>query len=208
MSRPIDTALMIDGRLEAILTAAPEQAASDILLVCHPHPLHQGTMHNKVVTTLARVARDLGMPVLRFNFRGVMSSHGVWDEGRGEIDDALAALEWMQKQYPTARIHLAGFSFGAYVAAHAASRSDVAGLMLVAPATSRFDMASVQVQVPTFVAFNSDDDTVEPESMSQWLSAQPDSLVTSYLQPEGGHFYHGQLTALKRAAQDWLKERI
>ncbi|MGD2005776.1 MAG: alpha/beta hydrolase, partial [Pseudomonadales bacterium] len=74
MSRPIDTALMIDGRLEAILTAVPELAAPDILLVCHPHPLHQGTMHNKVVTTLARMARDLGMPVLRFNFRGVMGS--------------------------------------------------------------------------------------------------------------------------------------
>ena len=80
--------------------------------------------------------------------------------------------------------------------------------MLVAPATSRFDMASVQVQVPTFVAFNWDDDTVEPESMSQWLSAQPQSLVTSYLQADGGHFYHGQLTALKRVAQDWLKEQI
>ena len=208
MSRPIDTALMIDGRLEAIVTAVPEQAASDILLVCHPHPLHQGTMHNKVVTTLARMARDLGMPVLRFNFRGVMGSHGVWDEGSGEIDDALAALAWMREQYPTARVHLAGFSFGAYVAAHAASRSNVAGLMLVAPATSRFDMASVQVQVPTFVAFNWDDDTVEPESMSQWLSAQPQSLVTSYLQADGGHFNHGQLTALKRAAQDWLKEQI
>ena len=208
MSRPIDTALMIDGRLEGILTAVPEQTAADILLVCHPHPLHQGTMHNKVVTTLARMARDLGMQVLRFNFRGVMGSHGVWDEGRGEIDDALAALAWMREQYPTARIHLAGFSFGAYVAAHAASRSNVAGLILVAPATSRFDMASVQVQVPTFVAFNWDDDTVEPDSMNQWLLAQPESQVTSYLKPEGGHFYHGQLTALKRAAQDWLKEQI
>ena len=208
MSRPIDTALMIDGRLEGILTAVPEQTAADILLVCHPHPLHQGTMHNKVVTTLARMARDLGMPVLRFNFRGVMGSQGVWDEGRGEIDDALAALAWMREQYPTARIHLAGFSFGAYVAAHAASRSNVAGLILVAPATSRFDMASVQVQVPTFVAFNWDDDTVEPDSMNQWLLAQPQSQVTSYLKPEGGHFYHGQLTALKRAAQDWLKEQI
>ena len=208
MSRPIDTALMIDGRLEGILTAVPEQTAADILLVCHPHPLHQGTMHNKVVTTLARMARDLGMPVLRFNFRGVMGSQGVWDEGRGEIDDALAALAWMREQYPTARVHLAGFSFGAYVAAHAASRSNVAGLMLVAPATSRFDMASVQVQVPTFVAFNWDDDTVEPDSMNRWLLAQPESQVASYLKPEGGHFYHGQLTALKRAAQDWLKEQI
>lgn len=208
MSRPVDTPITIDNRLEAILNSLPGAPAQDVLLVCHPHPLHEGTMHNKVVTTLCRMGRDLGLPSLRFNFRGVQNSAGVWDQGVGEVDDALQAAGWLRSQYPNARLWLAGFSFGGYVAAQAHRQLDVAGLMLVAPATSRFDMSQVQVQVPTWVAFNQDDDTVDPASMQQWLDQQPPEWVDHYVQPTGGHFYHGQLTGMKRQVQSWLAERI
>ena len=205
MSRPIETAVTIDHRLEAALTAAPDLPASDVLLVCHPHPLHEGTMHNKVVTTLCRMGRDLGLPALRFNFRGVQNSQGVWDQGVGEIQDAIDAADWLLARYPGARLWLAGFSFGGYVAAQASRQLSPAGLLLVAPATSRFDMQSVRVDLPTWVAFNQDDDTVAPESMQAWLDQQPKAWVTEYIQPSGGHFYHGQLSALKRQAQAWLE---
>lgn len=202
MSRPIDQPIQIDDRLEAVLNASDEMSGADVFLMCHPHPLHQGSMNNKVVTTLCRMARDLGMPSLRFNFRGVGESKGEWDQGIGEIDDALAAAAELQKRYPNARLWLAGFSFGAYVAAHAAKSLHPAGLILVAPATSRFDMDSIQLQGPSLVAFNRDDDTVDPVSMQAFLDRQD---CDAYVQDQGGHFYHGQLTALKRFAQDWLE---
>lgn len=209
MSRPSEIPLTIEY-LQASLTAHEDPeidpAIEDVALVCHPHPLHQGTMNNKVVTTLARAARDLGMPVLRFNFRGVGESGLQWDRGVGEIDDALLAAKELQRRYPNAQVWLMGFSFGGYVAANAALRLKVAGLVLIAPATSRFDMDRVQVAVPTLVAFNRDDDTVEPESMQAWVDRQARPL-THYIQEQGGHFYHGQLGGLKRQVQPGWRNR-
>ncbi len=209
MSRPQEHPLRIE-HLEAVLTAfpvpvdGPDASIADVAVVCHPHPLHEGTMNNKVVTTLVRMARDLGMPALRFNFRGVGESGLGWDDGRGEIEDAQLAIAEMRRRYPGARVWLMGFSFGSYVAAQASLRETLAGLVLIAPATSRFDMASVQVAVPTFVAFNRDDDTVEPTSMQAWVDAQTYPL-TCAIENEGGHFYHGRLGPLKRAVQAWIE---
>lgn len=204
MPRPVDHPIQIDNRLEAVLNSSDEMSGQDVFLMCHPHPLHQGSMHNKVVTTLCRMARDLGMPSLRFNFRGVGESAGEWDQGIGEIDDALAAAGELLRRYPGARLWLGGFSFGGYVAAHAAKTLKPAGLMLIAPATSRFDMDSIQLEGPALVAFNRDDDTVEPASMQAFLDRQ---VCDSYVQDQGGHFYHGQLTSLKSAVQQWLEEQ-
>lgn len=207
MSRPQEIPLRID-HLEAVLTAVavdqPDPAVSDVALVCHPHPLHEGSMNNKVVTTLVRMARDLGLPALRFNFRGVGASGLAWDEGRGEVDDAELAAAELRRRYPNARLWLMGFSFGGFVAAKLSERQSVAGLVLIAPAASRFDMTAVQSQVPTLVAFNRDDDVVTPVSMQAWVDAQhtPPSCV---IEEVGGHFYHGRLGPLKRAVQAWLE---
>lgn len=164
-------------------------------------------MNNKVVTTLGRTFRDLGAAVLRFNFRGVGESQGTYDEGRGEVDDALLAVAEMRTRYPSATLWLAGFSFGGYVALQASLQAASAGLVLVAPAASRFPMANIQSPVPTWVAFNQDDDTVEPAAMQAWVEIQnqPPSV---YVCPEGGHFYHGALGPLKRALSDWLEPRL
>jgi alpha/beta superfamily hydrolase len=113
------------GHLEGILK--PEEAGVELryaALVCHPHPLGGGTMHNKVVFKTAQVLQTLGLPALRFNFRGVGHSTGVYDEGRGEMDDVRYALEFLSHRYPGLPVVLAGFSFGAWVGLRVACTDD------------------------------------------------------------------------------------
>jgi alpha/beta superfamily hydrolase len=115
------------GRIEAILEEPDAVAPREAALVCHPHPLHGGTMHNKVVHRLARGLRASGCVVLRFNFRGVNLSQGVHDEGRGEVDDAAACLRALRTRYPGLPCTLAGFSFGSRVALQLAARLTLEG---------------------------------------------------------------------------------
>ena len=135
-----------------VLTCAVDEPVGTTLgvaVLCHPHPLHGGTLDNKVVQTLARACVHLGYRAVRFNFRGVAGSAGQWDEGQGEVDDALAVVA--AQRLDGVPLILGGFSFGAYVAAQAASRlatDQAAGLaahrlVLVGPATSRFAMPAV-----------------------------------------------------------------
>lgn len=116
--------LFIDGpagRLEALLEEPAGAGPAEAALVCHPHPLGGGTMHNKVVYRMARALRSRGCAVLRFNFRGVHLSQGVHDDGRGETDDARAALHFLRSRYPGLPFTLAGFSFGSRVSIRLAS---------------------------------------------------------------------------------------
>ncbi|MDP9113717.1 MAG: alpha/beta fold hydrolase [Acidobacteriota bacterium] len=103
------------GRLEALLEE-PDEAPTGIALVCHPHPQHGGTMHNKVVFRIARGLRRSGNVVLRFNYRGVNQSEGEYAHGEGELDDARVALDILRKRYPDLPLTLAGFSFGSRIA--------------------------------------------------------------------------------------------
>ena len=107
------------GNLEGILNL-PEGAPRGIALVAHPHPLYGGTMDNKVVQTLARACLQLGWQTVRFNFRGIGASEGAWDEGVGEVDDALAVIAAHRQEAGAGEFVLAGFSFGAYVASQVA----------------------------------------------------------------------------------------
>jgi alpha/beta superfamily hydrolase len=104
------------GRLEALLEEPEDAAPSEAALVCHPHPKHGGTMHNKVVYRIARGLRRSGTVVLRFNYRGVNLSEGVYDQGEGELEDARACLEYLRARYPDLPFTLAGFSFGSRIA--------------------------------------------------------------------------------------------
>jgi alpha/beta superfamily hydrolase len=103
------------GKLEALVEEPEDQAPVEVCVVCHPHPLYGGTMHNKVVYRVARGLRRRGAVVLRFNFRGVGRSEGKHDEGAGEIHDTRAALDWLRSRYPHLPYSLAGFSFGSRV---------------------------------------------------------------------------------------------
>src|SRR4051812_48652192 len=107
------------GALECAIDS-PAGAPAGVAVICHPPPQHGGPMDNKVVITLARAFMQLGLATVRFNFRGAGASEGVWDEGRGEVDDALAVIA--AHRDPRRRFMLAGFSFGGYVAAEALTR--------------------------------------------------------------------------------------
>lgn len=172
----------------------PAQASRGVVVVCHPNPVQGGTLDNKVVQTIARAFVQMGYRAVRFNFRGVGQSQGGWDEGRGEVDDALAVVNALRD--PRVPLALAGFSFGAYVASQAALRLTGAEraerLLLVAPATSRFDTAAVPAD--TLVIHGEVDDVVPLAAVLDWARPQALPLIVV---PGVGHFFHGQLPLLK-----------
>jgi alpha/beta superfamily hydrolase len=173
----------------------PTEGARGTAVVCHPHPQHGGTMDNKVAQTLARAFVQLGYRAVRFNVRGVGGSQGVWDEGRGEVDDALAVVQAFRE--PGQPLVLAGFSFGGYLAAAAAHRlpdaARAAQLVLVAPAVVNFPVGTVPTD--TLVFHGEADDVVPLSAALDW--ARPQTLPITVL-PGVGHFFHGQLALLKQ----------
>lgn len=181
------------GPLECALDAPAQGAPRGLAVICHPHPLFGGTMDNKVVQTLARAFVQLGYRSLRFNFRGIGQSGGAWDEGRGEVDDALAAIN-AQRTAGEALV-VAGFSFGGYVATQAAARlvDKAERLVLVAPAVVNFTAAPVPAD--TLLIHGEQDDVVPLSASFDW--ARPQALPVTVL-PGAGHFFHGQLPVLKQ----------
>ena len=165
--------------------------ARGLALVCHPHPQFGGTLDNKVVATLARAFVQAGWRAARFNFRGVGGSAGVWDEGRGEIDDAQAVLAALRRDADES-VALAGFSFGAYVASQLALTAAPAQLILVGPATHNFPVAAVPAG--TLVIHGEADEVVPLAATLDW--ARPQHLPVVVV-PGVGHFFHGQLALLK-----------
>ena len=183
------------GQIEcAIDLPADGTVRRGMALICHPNPSQGGTMDNKVVQTLARAFVQLGYRAVRFNFRGTGQSAGAWDEGRGEIDDALAVLAATRE--PGEVLVLAGFSFGGYIASQAARRlpedQKPQRMALIGPATSRFDTATVPAD--TVVIHGEIDDVVPLSAVLDW--ARPQALPVIVV-PGVGHFFHGQLPLLK-----------
>jgi alpha/beta superfamily hydrolase len=180
------------GLLEiAVDPPAGGSAPRGVAVLCHPHPLHGGTLDNKVVQTLARAFVQLGWRAVRFNFRGIGASQGAWDEGRGEVDDALAVIQ--AQRDPALPLALGGFSFGGYVASVAAQRTaDVHRVVLIAPAVTNFPAAPVSQD--SIVVHGEADDVVPLQAVLDW--ARPQSLPVTVI-PGAGHFFHGQLALLK-----------
>jgi len=184
------------GQIECAVDqpAMPPAGASGTAVICHPHPQHGGTMDNKVVQTIARAVLQLGWRSVRFNFRGIGASQGGWDDGVGEIDDAMAVIDAQRNR--DAPLLLAGFSFGAYVASQAALRlpdgAKAAQLVLVGPSTEKQPMPAVPPE--TVVVHGEVDDVVPLSATLAWV--RPQSLPVIVL-PGVGHFFHGQLGLLK-----------
>lgn len=181
-----------------------------LALVCHPHPLHGGTLDNKVVQTVARALVQCGWRAVRFNVRGVGRSEGVWADGVGEIDDAMAVLEQALAVEPASEpasgpVVVAGFSFGGFVASHVAHRlRDTArppvAPILIAPAVVNFALAPVPAD--TFVVHGEADDVVPLGAILDW--ARPQALPVVVV-PGVGHFFHGQLPLLRRLVVQHLQ---
>ena len=189
------------------------QQSERIVLICHPHPLFGGTMDNKVVTTLARFFKNQNVSVISFNFRGVGSSSGQHDNGMGEIDDALAVLNWIIQQNPfqnqndakPRELYLAGFSFGAYIAAAVASRFNQQQInavltefkliktFLVAPPVHHYPMHELSLATDTVVLMGDQDEVVPPAEVISWANQLDLQLV---MMPGCSHFFHGHLPDL------------
>lgn len=194
------------GKLEIAISEPLGEERNAFGVICHPHPLYGGTMHNKIVTTLAKTFQNMGVVTVRFNFRGVMGSEGLFDKGDGELNDLLAVIEWIQQQRAKTELWLAGFSFGAYIAAKAATQLSVSKLVTVAPPVQHFPMKDLPpITCPWVLVQGERDDVVPPEEVLAWAeSRNPKPIIIRF--PEAGHFFHGQLGELRTQIEEALKQ--
>ncbi len=195
------------GRLEALLNAGAERATR-AALVCHPHPLFGGTLHNKVVFRAMKALNGFGFPVLRFNFRGAGLSAGSHDQGRGEVEDARAALDWLDREFHLPII-FAGFSFGAWVGLRAACADPrVAALLSLGTPVNvegqAYDYGFLRdCAKPKLFVSGARDQFGPPGEVERIAAAaaEPKRLVRV---PGADHFFEGRLPALESAIADWL----
>jgi alpha/beta superfamily hydrolase len=199
--------LSIEGRAGALETIVedPGVAGSSYAVVCHPHPLFGGTMDNKVVTTVARALQEIGIPTLRFNFRGVGASAGVFDQGVGETADADAVASWGAERWPGRDLVIAGFSFGGYVALRLAQQRVPRHLITIAPAIQSFDGSRMAVpRCPWLVVQGDADDVVDPAAVIAWVNGL-DHKPRLVVLPGVGHFFHGRLREWRDAVIDAIQ---
>jgi hypothetical protein len=193
----------LDGRAVEVAVDHPPAgtARAGLALIAHPHPLFGGTMDNKVVTTLERSLRELGLATLRFNFRGVGRSDGSHDDGRGETEDLVALAGWLRAQRPGHALWLAGFSFGSWVSLRAAARLAPAQLVSIAPPVGRWSFEDIaRPAAPWLIVQGEADEVVAPQAVYDFVAAQtpPPELIRM---PETSHFFHGKLTDLRALLQ-------
>lgn len=202
------------GHLEGLCDLPMDMPIKGTAVIAHPHPLFGGTMQNKVVQTLAKAFVQNGWRAIRFNFRGVGASSGVYDDGHGELQDLLQVIEQVQSSEMMDAmvmgpcLALAGFSFGAFVTTHAlaqwASDPRLDKVVLVGTAASRFKLAAVPQDLhdKTLVVHGEVDDTVPLSSVLDW--ARPQSLPVTVI-PGVEHFFHGQLPLLRNVVSRHLR---
>ncbi len=200
--------LLIQGpktQIEVVVSVPESVNTQYFSVIGHPHPLQEGTMDNKVVTTTGRTLLSINIPVIRFNFRGVGQSTGTFDHGIGETDDMVFLIHLWQKAYPNSQLILGGFSFGSYVAFRAAQITAPKFLLLIAPAVHRFTYDLTKACVYPNVIFQGDIDEVVPaDEVAQFAKAFNPEIPIEWF-PETGHFFHGKLVDLKDAILKWMK---
>jgi alpha/beta superfamily hydrolase len=196
------------GRLEARADdPASDASPRAVGVVCHPHPLHGGTMQNKVVHTLARAMQQTGAPTVRFNFRGVGASEGVYADGVGEVEDALAVIAWARARWNCGTLWLAGFSFGAAVSLQACAAAAPAALVTVAPPVGRLLLDPIaRPGCPWLVVQGDCDELVDFATVKAWVNAYdpPPEFAPMH---GAEHFFHGRLGELRTVVIDFLKEK-
>jgi uncharacterized protein len=205
------------GRLEALLNTGAENA-THAAVVCHPHPLFGGTLHNKVVFHTMKALNSFGFPVLRFNFRGAGLSHGEHDQGNGEVEDVRTALNWLDAEFHLPLL-FAGFSFGAAVGLQAACPdSRVRALIGVGvpaipvaaeaetPRVYTFDFLRECTKPKLFVSGARD--TFGPRAKLEALVASAAEAKKLVVIEGADHFFEGRLRELRDAIEGWVKEAL
>lgn len=191
------------GKLEVVVHI-PDVEPRAIAVIAHPLPTMGGTMENKIVTTLAKTFAELGFAALRFNFRGVGASNGEFDNGNGEVDDALTVTRYALSKYGDLPLILSGFSFGGYVQARAAQQLPPRQLVLIAPAVMRYAMPLVPHN--TLLVHGELDEEVLLTDVMQWARPQ---LLPIVVLPGAVHFFHGRLDQLKEIVrQNFLGQAL
>jgi uncharacterized protein len=199
------------GQLEAILKEPRERSASGVALVLHPHPLGGGTMHNKVVFRASSALNDSGLVTLRVNFRGVGQSTGEHDEGRGEIEDVRAALDYLAKQYREEPITLAGFSFGSRVGMEVGiADARVVNLISIGTPVDKYDFTFLKSCRKPILFVHGDRDEFGAADKVRDLGASLPAEAHAEVKIINGadHFFEGHLDEMKRAITEWINERM
>jgi alpha/beta superfamily hydrolase len=196
------------GRLEAILKE-PTGAPKGVALVCHPHPLGGGTMHNKVVYRAAAGLLEAGMVTLRFNYRGVGLSTGTHDEGVGEKDDIRTALDYLNENYPDQEITFAGFSFGSRFGTETVLDDErVVRIISLGTPVEKYDYSFLKKCAKPILFVHGDRDEFgsvpKLKELYESLSCEKELVVFENC----GHFFDRHLNELKDAVRDWTLKQI
>ncbi|STY28148.1 transmembrane protein [Legionella wadsworthii] len=196
------------GKIEAVLTVPEQNQSNHIAFLGHPHSLQGGTMNNKVVTTLARVFKELGIPSVRFNFRGVGQSEGTYDAGIGESEDMLVLVREFKYKNPHVDLIFAGFSFGSYVAYRAAAQLDSKLLITIAPPVHHYNYCEFDpAPRPWIIIQGEEDEVVSPALVFDFaLKAKPEIPVIRFAQTS--HFFHGKLIELKTRLIESIRAQV
>lgn len=185
------------GHLE-LLTTSPENPSNGVAVICHPHPLHQGTMTNKVVHTLSRAFHNQGLHTVRFNFRGVGKSEGTFGHSIGEVADLMSVLNWVDTVLHKPKVWLAGFSFGAYIAAMGATKHPCCQLYSIAPAVNHQPYDELlPITCPWVVIQGEKDEVIAPELVYNWYEKTNKPNMQLFKLPDTSHFFHGNLIVLR-----------
>ena len=197
------------GQLECVADVPdPAEERPATIVLCHPHPEHGGTMHNKVVTIMERAMRELGLRTIRFNFRGAGESEGEHDEGYGETDDLFAVTEWVRHSRPNDELWLGGFSFGTFITVRAAQNLKLGQLITIAPPVDRYEFSQLQhPNCPWLVVQGDEDEVVCLEDVACWIEdiqPQPDFLVME----QADHFFHRRLMDLRGLLKNGVRPNL
>ncbi|ABI83417.1 alpha/beta hydrolase [Francisella tularensis] len=195
------------GRIETAYDKVKGANKDIVAVICHPHPLYQGSMHNKIVTTIVRAMKTFNIESYRFNYRGVGESQGQYGDGVGELEDLISVCDWIKHNSTAKKIILCGFSFGGAIAYKGLSSLDnIVSLITIAPAVDRFDLTkfSQPQDIPWLVVQGIDDDTVNPNSVFDFTLKAIKSDLTLVKMNQVGHFFHGKLIELKTVIENFL----
>ena len=185
------------GNIEALISMPLQKKAKAVAIICHPHPLHHGTMNNKVITTLAKILDKIGLATIRFNFRGVGQSGGKYGDSVGECDDLLAVYSWAKKQKLSENYVLAGFSFGSYICCRSAEKISPKVLITVAPAITNQDYENYpNSDCPWWLIQGELDEITEAYEVYKWANSKenPPNIIKI---SDASHFFHGKLGELE-----------
>ena len=195
------------GRLEAMLWTVADANPRLAAVVCHPHPLFGGTMHNKVVYQVAKTLHNEGAPVLRFNFRGAGLSEGTHDKGRGEQDDVRAALDYLSEQFPGKPILLAGFSFGAWVGLRVGCEDTrVTALIGLGLPANESDLSFLRSCAKTKLIIQGGNDQYGSRANVEALVARMPEPKRLVIVDGVDHFFAGKLDSVGAAIASWFAE--